>query len=348
MVRLSVFATLLACLGGGAVHGQAAAPAGHLVYTPNHRATYEQQWTFTFPQHQSTRWIIALRYPPELPWNRQAQGKAELLTGNGWRPFKEVRDGSKEHRRMLLIDYPHQDPKLRHGFTIRTTLAATLFDQHLEKGQPTRPAVALTAVEKESYQQATTTFDFHKPAVKKWMDEHDMWKRADEQPLGFVHRVYKELRLHLPYKMRDDAPLVCSQILQTGFGECARHSIVGTSILRANKISARTVCGVWAIDSTSKGSHCWGEFFLDGTGWVPYDTTYDGTNLGSEAYFGHKCGEVLASQVDFDYVISAGPFGKQTVFAMEGLPAYWSVGTGTMANPQVETSSQVRLVKQAR
>jgi transglutaminase-like putative cysteine protease len=348
VLRFAVLTIAFAGVACPGIYGQGVTPAWHLIYAPNHRATYEQQWTYTFPNHHSTRWIIALRYPPELAWSRQANGKAELLTSAGWKPFTEVRDGSHEERRMLTIDYPHNDPKLQHGFTIRTTLTATIYDQHLKKGKPARPVAPLTARERESYLQATNTFDFHKPSVKKWMDEHKMWKGNNEQPLDFVHRVYKELRLHVPYSTGDGGPWICSQILKVGFGECCRHAIVGTSILRANNIAARTVCGPWAIDAKSQGGHCWGEFFLEGVGWVLYDTTLDSQNQSSEAYFGNKTGQVLAGMVDFDWVIHAGPFGKQTVFAIDAFPAYWSQGRGNLDSPKVDTSSHVRVVKKFR
>src|SRR5262249_61462399 len=89
----------------------------HMVYTPSHRATVEQEWTYSFPRLHSTHWVIVLRCPPELAWSRDAETKAELRTSAGWKPFKEVRDGSKERRRMFMIDHAHDDPMLRNGFT---------------------------------------------------------------------------------------------------------------------------------------------------------------------------------------------------------------------------------------
>jgi transglutaminase-like putative cysteine protease len=338
-----ILATLFVAAISADARREPAAPDFHLVYTANHRATFEQVWKYTFPNHQSTRWVIALRYPPELAWSRDVHGKAELLTSSGWKPFNETHEGSAEKRRMLFINYPHNDPELRHGFTIRTTLTATIYDQHLRRGKASGRVVPLTVDERESYLAATDTFDFNKPEVKKWMNEHSLWKRSDEPSLDFVHRIYKELRLHLPYSTADGGRWVCSQILKVGFGECARHAIVGTSILRANHIPARTVCGLWAIDANSKGAHCWGEFFLDGVGWVLYDTTLDNQKPDSEKYFGNKKGEVLAGMVDFDWVIHAGPFGKQTVPGIDAFPAFWSQGKGSMDNQKLETSTHVRI-----
>src|SRR6185369_5964578 len=36
----------------------------------------------------------------------------------------------------------------------------------------------------------------------------------------------------------------------------------------------------------------------------------------SDAYFARKKGEHIAGMVDFDWIIQAGPFGNQTVFAI--------------------------------
>jgi transglutaminase-like putative cysteine protease len=346
MSRIASAASVLICIIHSTTFAQPA-PEWHMEYAPSHRATFEQEWKYTFPEHESNRWIIALRYPPELAWSKDVQGKAELLTAKGWIPFKEVRDDSPEHRRMLVVDHPHNGPLLKNGFTVRTTLTATICDQHLKKGAPATPVKPLTEEERKAYLLATETFDFEKPIVKKWMDQHKMWIGENEKRLDFVHRVYKELRLNIPYSMKDGGPWVCSQILKVGFGECCRHGIVGASILRANKIPARTVCALWAIDNKSEGAHCWGEFFLGGVGWVPFDTTL-GDDKKSEAFFANKKGELIAGMVDFDWVVEAGPFGKQTTFALDAFPAFWSEGKGKLDNPKVDTKTSVRVGKQLR
>jgi hypothetical protein len=327
--------------------GQPAKANWHMEYVPSHRATFEQEWKYAFPNHLSTQWFIALRYPPELPWSKDVEGKAELLTRTGWIPFHEVREGGPEHRRMLVIDHPHNGPQLMHGFTIRTTLTATVCDQHLKKGEPTIAVAPLTPTEHNYLVAPTETFDFRKPIVKNWMDEHKMWIGNDEGLLDFVHRVYKELRLKLPYDTKDGGPWICSQILKVGYGECARHSIVGTSILRANNIPARTVCSLWAIDNKSQGAHCWGEFFLHGVGWVPYDTTL-GDDKKSDAFFANRQADWIAGMIDFDWVIEAGPFGKKTVQGIDAWPGFWSHGKGNMDNPKVDTTTSVRILKRFR
>ena len=349
MLRAALLSIALIGLIPAIEFGQSRTNEWHMVYTPSHRATYEKEWRYSFPNHHSTRWFIALRYPPQLAWSKDVRAKAELLTSTGWKPFEEVTELSKEHRRMLVIDYEHDDPKLKSGFTIRTTLTATIYHQQLVQGNSAKPAVRLTSEEKESYLEETATFDFSKANVKKWMDDHNMWIGKGERPMDFVHRVYKELRLQksLPYDTKDGGAWICSQILKVGYGECCRHAIVGTSILRANKIPARTVCGLWAIDEKSKGGHCWGEFYLEGAGWIPYDTTLDGNHLNSDDYFGSKKGEVLAGMVDFDWVIDARSFGQKSAFGIDAFPAFWSKGEGNTDN-KLDMTEKVHIVNRIR
>jgi transglutaminase-like putative cysteine protease len=344
MFRVAILSAVCICTIEPGASGQESDPTWHMVYTRSHRATFEQEWKYVFPNHKSNQWFIALRYPPELAWSRDVVGKAELRTSTGWKPFREVVEESRAHRRMLVIDYPGEDPLLHKGFTLRTSITATIYDQRLERGGPAKPVAPLTPRERQRWLEETETYDFHAPTVKKWMDNHNMWKGKDEATIDFVHRVYKQLRVHMPYSTKDGGKWVCSQILQVNFGECCRHSIVTTSILRANQIPARTVCALWAIDHKSEGAHCWGEFFLHGVGWVPYDTTI-GDDKNSEAYFGAKKGELLAGMVDFDWVIDAGPFGKKHVPSIDAFPAFWSKGTGNMDNEKCDTHTSVRILK---
>ncbi len=312
--------------------------------------SYSKEWKYSFPKDKAKGWIVALRYPPTLAWSRDVSAKAELLTDSGWKPFKEVKEGSLEKRRMLFIDYDGDDLKVRSGFTVRTTFSATIYHQQLKKGKSSNPPAPLSADEKASYLAETETFDFNKPNVKTWMNDHKMWIGKSEKPIDFAFRVYKELRRPkvLPYDTKDGGEWICSQILKVGYGECCRHGVVGTSILRANKIPARTVCGLWAVDNKSKGGHCWGEFHLEGVGCVPYDTSFEQTNFNTDFYFGTKKGEILAGMVDFDWVINAGPHGKQTVFAVDAFPAFWSKGETNMGPAKLDATESVRMLKRTR
>jgi hypothetical protein len=44
----------------------------------------------------------------------------------------------------------------------------------------------------------------------------------------------------------------------------------------------------------------------------------------------------------------AGHFGKQTAFAIDAFPAFWSQGKGDMNNSKIETTTSVRILKRFR
>jgi transglutaminase-like putative cysteine protease len=241
---------------------------------------------------------------------------------------------------MLRIDHPHDDPKLKSGFTVRTTVTATISEQKLKKGKPAIPVAPLSPTEKQFYLRATEVYDFHNPDVEKWMDEHKMWRSEHEGRMTFALRVRRELIDHLPYDVKEARPWVCSHILKVGWGECCRHAMVATSILRANKIPARTMCAMWAIDEKSEGGHCWMEVHLDGVGWVTCDST--GKCVGD------KPADHLAGMIDFDWEIDAGSAGKQTVAGIDAWPAFWGEGQGNMEKSDLDVSGNVTIHKRFR
>ena len=52
---------------------------------------------------------------------------------------------------------------------------------------------------------ATDTFDFHKPIVKKWMEQHRMWIGTDESRLDFVARYYRDPASRWPTLSAEEA-----------------------------------------------------------------------------------------------------------------------------------------------
>ena len=136
--------------------------------------------------------------------------------------------------------------------------------------------------------------------------------------------------------------------MKVGYGECCRHAIVGTVLLRANGIPARTVCGLWAVDEKSKGGHCWTEFFLDGVGWVPCDTTYNNKEPKSDDYFGSKQ-ESPGGNGRFRLGDRRRAVRQvQRLPVLDAFPAYWSKGKGVLGEPKVEATESVKVVKRLR
>ena len=78
-----------------------------------------------------------------------------------------------------------------------------------------------------------------------------------------------------------NAPSNClKDFLTYRTGNCGNLTAVYCSLLRAKNIPARDVLGIRPDGSC----HVWAEFFLDGTGWIPVDVTFD---LGLGETFRH-------------------------------------------------------------
>jgi hypothetical protein len=80
MFRSATLTATFVCVTCTGAFGQRVAPKWHLVYTRSHRATFEQEWKYTFPSHKSKQWFIALRYPPVrwTPLSRPKTGDPSL------------------------------------------------------------------------------------------------------------------------------------------------------------------------------------------------------------------------------------------------------------------------------
>gem|GEM_PF-1470143 len=317
----------------------------HLEYIKSHRVTYTKNWTFQFPNYVSKRWLIAMCYQPATAWSRDIKCTGALLTSAGWKPFQTSYENSPEKRPIWIIDYPHDDPLLKSGFKIQTTMTATVYEQKLVSGPPSAPVLPLTQAQRQAYLAPTESYDFNKDSVKQWITQHNLWITNGESRQNFVRRVYRELRKTLPYSTADGGRWICSQIMKVGFGECCRHSVVGTSILRANGIPARMICAGWADDDNSQGGHCWGEFYWEGVGWVTYDTTVGSKKKPTDAYFGNKEAHWIPQMVDQDYIIDAGTFGRRTAFGLDAWPIHWSEGEGSLDGEKCVGTSSIKVIE---
>ena len=95
----------------------------HMEFTKSHRAAFTETWNYHFPNYVSKRWFIALALPTDDGMEPgRGMSPAALLTSDGWKAFHTVYEEGPEKRPMLVIDYPHDDPLLKSGFKVQTTL----------------------------------------------------------------------------------------------------------------------------------------------------------------------------------------------------------------------------------
>ena len=123
-------------------------------------------------------------------------------------------------------------------------------------------------------------------------------------PVEKAHRIYNYVATTMKYDKsgegwgRGDAMWACD----SKRGNCTDFHSVLIGMLRSSGIPARFEIGFPLPEGKSEGDipgyHCWAEFYLDGTGWVPVDASEASKNPAKRDYF---FGTVDADRVRFTY-----------------------------------------------
>ena len=123
-------------------------------------------------------------------------------------------------------------------------------------------------------------------------------------PVEKAHRIYNYVATSMKYDKsgegwgRGDAMWACD----SKRGNCTDFHSVLIGMLRSSGIPARFEIGFPLPEGKSEGDipgyHCWAEFYLDGTGWVPVDASEASKNPAKRDYF---FGTVDADRVLFTY-----------------------------------------------
>jgi hypothetical protein len=222
------------------------------------------------------------------------------------------------------------------------------------KSQTAPPASKTLNAEIAQSLVASETLDFDTHAFQTALDQNDLRPHRDETELDFARRVFVALRPQLHYEYRADLDRRSSAVWQSTKSDCGGINGLYVSVLRANGIPARTLCGRWAKsakDSDTLGGlpyaqwHVKAEFFLPRVGWIPVDLSgavqCAPANDTGLAYFGSDRGDFITMHTDFDLMVDALRFGRQRIIADQGF-AYWVTGTGSMTGHTSHETWQVR------
>jgi transglutaminase-like putative cysteine protease len=104
----------------------------------------------------------------------------------------------------------------------------------------------------------------------------------EENPVVMARKLYDWELKNIDYWVKDPANKKASPVgsteycLSTGTGNCTDFHSLWTSLARASGIPTRLVYGSFfkaELDGqdADQSYHCWPEFFVPGTGWVPHD-----------------------------------------------------------------------------
>jgi len=96
-------------------------------------------------------------------------------------------------------------------------------------------------------------------------------------PMAQLQRLGQGLRAHLDYQPRRHRGELCAtDILASGHGDGGEHAQLFIAAARTRGFDARYVSGYrCAEDGQHAQPHAWAEVFLDGHGWIGFDTVAD-------------------------------------------------------------------------
>jgi hypothetical protein len=266
---------------------------------------------------------------PELPGQREV---STVMKPAG----RPAADASPLQRPVLV--YRRAGAPGPRQFSVTLQYRATLLSRRLVPvPDGARPAAVapLDAAQRKLYLRAQPAFDFNSRSVQAWLDDHQMRRKEGEAPVDFARRVHLEIGKAFRYRFPAGHDGKCSTVCKAGLGDCGSLSVVFVSVLRANRIPARTLVGgtvnTGAADPAAPpyGYHVTAEFYADGVGWVPLDpANYLGRPRAERlASFGQDEGRFFTQHVDPDVVVSLPGRGllKQSVLQQ---PGRWFKGPG--------------------
>jgi transglutaminase-like putative cysteine protease len=305
------------------------------------------------PQLHPTLWVAFAAVPPTLAGQRVESFQVTPQT-------LEVADLRLPTRKLTLTALSGAEVERGHRLEVSSQYRVQLVRRTFVQGRAPQMATTASPSVPELTQALvpTETLDFDTPAFQARLAERALRPKPTENDLAFVRRVFTTLKGDLRYEYHPDLDRRSSQVWPSKKSDCGGINGLLVSVLRANGIPARVLCGRWArsavLGETLGGVpygqwHVKAEIYLRSVGWVPADLSgavqhaAPGDGL---TFFGHDDGNFLVMHTDFDLRIDTMGFGRRSVRTDQGF-VYWVRGSGTMDGRLVHETWEVRDVKPA-
>ena len=128
-------------------------------------------------------------------------------------------------------------------------------------------------------------------------------KLKDKNDIETIMRTFEFVQQNVSYKLSNE--IGADSVLTTGEGKCSDFSDLFVALLRANKIPAKVVKGMWLSSNLDYPFHQWAEVYLKKQGWVLFEPTRGyGPNSGKPTIY--KEGNAYKIRVQNRYVVLSG------------------------------------------
>lgn len=287
------------------------------------------------PQLHAKEWVLVASRLPVLPGQDEVSSSLEP-------DGRSSVESSPLRRPILAARVPVRDASLQSGITIKVHYKARLFPRQLvANSESTDPAAVapLAANVRRAALAEWGLIDFRSKEFQSWLDAQDLRRQKDETDLDFARRAFLHIKSHYCYDYQSKMDRHASFVCHAAGADCGGLSVLFVSVLRANQIPARVLVGFWALSAKAGDklngvdyyqNHAKAEFFAEGIGWIPVDTSsailHDKSKAGLR-YFGHDKGDFIVLHTDQSLVVDSVHFGKKSLDTLQ-FPTYWAFGSG--------------------
>ncbi|MBU2562143.1 MAG: transglutaminase-like domain-containing protein [Nanoarchaeota archaeon] len=180
----------------------------------------------------------------------------------------EPKKSNKDKENENVIDFFDFSNKLNKKFQLKIDFSfdchETILEVNSNKTKPYNKNSKLYQQYTKSEKYLEQTKEITKLAKSIVGEESNFFKQARK----LFDWIIENINYKYPPEIRGVIPT-----LKNKCGDCGEFNHVFIALCRILGIPARSVLGMWAIPKEKQGYHAWAEFYLEGVGWIPVDSS---------------------------------------------------------------------------
>jgi transglutaminase-like putative cysteine protease len=309
-----------------------------IVRTPGKRVTATITFAVDIPSVKANTWVFAMPEPPDLP-------SQKLVLASTTPSSERITDNSVLKRTIRRSRIEVQDDSQTSAAQFRCDDEIQLFARSLkyDKRATTAapPVEPLSADDRAIFLRSTPEYDYQSETFQKWKTKNRFQRKRTEGEVRFAQRVFQNLAKTYQYSYVPSEDRTASLLCQSDATDCGGLSTLFATVMRSEGVPARILSGRWAIsakpgetvdDQPYYQYHVIAEFYAQGVGWIPLDTSsailHDRTQTKLQ-YFGQSDGDFITYHVDPGVEFDTGIHGDYRTAYFQ-IPLMWLTGEGTL------------------
>ncbi|WP_025026225.1 transglutaminase-like domain-containing protein [Caldalkalibacillus mannanilyticus] len=202
---------------------------------------------------------------------------------------------------------PQEKVELEYSFDAYSTELVSMNDKDKKGISKEEPPEKLSEEERRYYLRSTPL----SPINQITIDEAKQIVQGESDPILQANLLFNNLLKHYKYKF-PPKERGAIQMFTNKSGDCGEFSFLFTSWCRSLGIPCRTLFGAWTAGANHP--HAWNEFFIDGVGWIPVDSSMATLNKSIIHKFGSLLRYGTSPKVDYYF---GSIEGKRVAFSLD-------------------------------